>query len=35
MTNRCRVVPVHIIEPGTLCVSQKTKSVVCEVLKEK
>ena len=25
---------VHIIEPGTLCVYQKTKSVVCEVLKE-
>ena len=36
MTNRCRVVPciVIIIEPGTLCVSQKPKSVVCEVLKE-
>ena len=26
---------VHIIEPGTLCVSQKPKSVVREVLKEK
>ena len=25
---------VLIIEPGTLCVFQKPKSVVCEVLKE-
>ena len=32
MTNRCRV--VLIIEPGTLCVFQKPKSVVCVVLKE-
>ena len=25
---------VHIIEPGTLCVSQKPKVLRCEVLKE-
>ena len=34
MTSRVQGGSVYIIEPGTLCVFQKPKSVVCEVLKE-